>query len=106
MKKYITPQPGPTPKPGKDESSDRIRYKPPFMRSPKPKPEPTPKPKPGKPKPPRKGINPPPSKIKNQKRGLKRSRANDTIMSRIKPDGTRVLTTSGIILPSKKKGTR
>jgi len=45
VKKYITPQPGPTPKPGKDESSDRIRYKPPFMRSPKPKPEPTPKPK-------------------------------------------------------------
>jgi len=48
VKKYITPQPGPTPKPGKDESSDRIRYKPPFLRSPKPKPEPTPKPKPKK----------------------------------------------------------
>ena len=82
MKKYINPRPKPTPKPGND-SGKEPRYK---IQPVKPAPKP-------KPKTPRKGINPPPSKIKNQKSGLKRSRANDTIMSRIKPDGSRALTT-------------
>ena len=92
MKKYVNPRPKPTPKPGND-SGKEPRYKTQPVK-------PEPKPKPGK------GINPPPPKTRNQKSGPKRSRANDTIMSRIKPDGTRVLTTSGIILPSKKKGSR
>lgn len=41
MKKYITPQPGPTPKPGKDNPAARYKTQP-------VKPEPTPKPKPKK----------------------------------------------------------